>query len=85
MFFSVMVIAEISITPIGTGQTGVSFYVAQALDAVGEMKNVKAELNPMGTVLESDDLDNIFDAADKMLQAVHNLGVDRVGVILKID
>ena len=39
----------------------------------------------MGTVLESDNIDKIYDAAKKMSEVVHNLGVGRVEVILKID
>ncbi len=39
----------------------------------------------MGTVLESDNIDVINDASKKMVDTVHNLGIDRVEVIIKID
>jgi len=39
----------------------------------------------MGTVLESDSIDRIYDASKSIMEVVHNLGVGRVEVILKID
>jgi uncharacterized protein YqgV (UPF0045/DUF77 family) len=39
----------------------------------------------MGTVLESDDIDTINKAVKNMTETVHNLGVSRVEVIIKID
>jgi uncharacterized protein YqgV (UPF0045/DUF77 family) len=39
----------------------------------------------MGTVLESDNIDKIYEAAKSMSGVVHNLGVNRVEIILKID
>jgi len=39
----------------------------------------------MGTVLESDNIDKIYDAAKSMMEVVHNLGVNRVEVVLKVD
>jgi len=39
----------------------------------------------MGTVFESDDINVIYDAAKKMMETVHNLGISRVEVIIKID
>ena len=77
--------AEISITPIGTNRTSVSFYIAKALEVISDMDNVKFQLNSMGTVIESDDEKSIFLATQRMIDTVHNLGVSRVGVILKID
>jgi len=39
----------------------------------------------MGTVLESDSIDIIYEASKKMMETVHNLGIDRVEVIIKVD
>ncbi|MFM7795198.1 MAG: thiamine-binding protein, partial [Candidatus Nitrosotenuis sp.] len=36
-------------------------------------------------ILESDDLQKIFDATKTMTETIHRLGVKRVEVILKID
>ena len=39
----------------------------------------------MGTVLESENIDKIYEASKLIMEVVHNLGVQRVEVILKID
>ncbi len=80
-----MIHAEISIYPIGTGNTSASFYIAKAIESIQNMEGIRFQINPMGTVLESDNIDKIYDAAKKMSEVVHNLGVGRVEVILKID
>lgn len=80
-----MIHAEISIYPVGTNSTSVSFYIAKAVESIQKIPNLRYEMNPMGTVLESDNIDVIYDAAKKMSEVVHNLGVNRVEVVLKID
>ncbi|QLH08805.1 MTH1187 family thiamine-binding protein [Candidatus Nitrosotenuis sp. DW1] len=80
-----MIHAEISIYPIGTDSTSVSIYVARAIEAIGDFKDVKYKITPMGTVLESDRIERIFEASKIMTDAVHRMGVKRVEVILKID
>lgn len=80
-----MVMAEISVVPVGTGRTGVSFYVARALESVSDIKGLKCHLNAMGTVLESEDTGTVLKAAETMIAALHNLGVARVSATLKID
>ncbi len=77
--------AEISIYPIATKTTSASFYIAKAIESIHNMKNLRYEINSMGTVLESDEMDVIYDATKKMTETVHNLGVSRVEVIIKID
>jgi len=39
----------------------------------------------MGTVLESDSIDTIYEASKKMMETVHNLGIGRVEVMIKVD
>ena len=80
-----MIHAEISIYPVGTNSTSVSFYIAKAVEAIKKIPNLRYEINSMGTILESDNIDGIYDASKKMAEVVHNLGVNRVEVILKID
>jgi len=77
--------AEISIYPIGTSTTSASFYIAKAIETLKDNKEVRYEVNPMGTILESNSIEQIYDAAKSMMEVVHNLGVGRVEVILKID
>ena len=80
-----MIHAEISIYPMGTGNTSASFYIAKAIESIQNMEGIRYQINSMGTVLESDSIDKIYDASKSMMEVVHNLGVARVEVVLKID
>ena len=80
-----MIQAEISLYPIGTNNTSGSFYIAKAIETIQNMEGIRYEINSMGTVLESQSIEKIYEASKKMMEAVHNLGVNRVEVILKID
>ena len=80
-----MIQAEISIYPIATRTTSASFYIAKAIDSIRNVNNLRYEINSMGTILESDDMDVIYNASKKMIETVHNLGITRVEVIIKID
>ncbi len=80
-----MIQAEISIYPMATKTTSASFYIAKAIECIQNMKNLRYEINAMGTILESDNIDTINEASKMMLETVHNLGNDRVEVVIKID
>jgi len=80
-----MIHAEISIYPMGTNSTSASFYIAKAIESIQNMQELRYQINPMDTVLESDNIEAIYNASKKMMEVVHNLGVNRVEVILKVD
>ncbi|WP_428324307.1 MTH1187 family thiamine-binding protein [Nitrosopumilus sp.] len=80
-----MIHAEISIYPMATKTTSASFYIAKTIESIQKIENLKYEINPMGTILESNDMDVINKATKRMTETVHNLGIDRVEVIIKID
>lgn len=80
-----MVVAEISLTPIGTGDTSLSFYIAKSLESIKGIKGVTHTTTSMGTILESDDINKIFECTKTMSETIHRLGVKRVGILLKID
>jgi len=80
-----MIHAEISVYPIGTSDTSVSFYIAKGIESIQKITGVRYEINSMGTILESDNIDKIYEASKSIMEVVHNLGVQRVEVILKID
>ncbi len=80
-----MIQAEISIYPMATKTTSVSFYIAKAIESIQKTENLRYEINPMGTILESDDFDVINSATKQMIETVHNLGITRVEAIIKID
>ena len=80
-----MIQAEISIYPMATKTTSASFYIAKAIESIKHMENIRYEINSMGTILESDDIDVINKASKNMIETVHHLGINRVEVIIKID
>ena len=79
-----MVIAEVSIIPIGTKTPSVSGYVAKAVNALKQQKNVKYELTAMGTLLEGE-LSQVLDAAKRMHESVFSEEVRRVITRITID
>ena len=80
-----MIQAEISIYPMATKTTSASFYIAKAIESIKNMENIRYEINSMGTILESDDIDIINKASKNMIETVHHLGINRVEVMIKID
>lgn len=78
-----MIHAEISIYPIGTDSTSISFYIAKAIEAIEG--TVTYQVTPMGTILESEDISKVFEATKKAIESVHRLGVGRVEAVIKID
>ena len=79
-----MIQAEISIYPMATKTTSVSFYIAKAIESIKNTDNLRYEINSMGTIWESDDMD-IINKVSKNMIVVHHLGINRVEVILKIN
>ena len=79
------ILAEISVTPIGSGCTSVGHQVGAALRAIKRVKGIKLEINAMGTVLQADSLEKIFEAVRVANDAMRSLGEKRVQTILKID
>lgn len=80
-----MIQAEISIYPMATKTTSASFYIAKAIESIQSIENLRYQVNPMGTILESDNIDVINNATKIMMEVVHNLGIARVEVVIKID
>ncbi|MDH3339841.1 MAG: MTH1187 family thiamine-binding protein [Nitrosopumilus sp.] len=80
-----MIQAEISIYPMATKTTSASFYIAKAIESIQNIGNLRYQTNSMGTILESDNIDVINNATKRMMEVVHNLGIARVEVIIKID
>ncbi|HMK54963.1 MAG TPA: MTH1187 family thiamine-binding protein [Methanobacteriaceae archaeon] len=79
-----MICAELTIIPIGTGQTSLSKYVAAAVSALKET-GIKYELSGMGTLLESEDPDELFSAIKSAHEAVFKVGALRAATSVKID
>jgi uncharacterized protein (TIGR00106 family) len=80
-----LVHAEISVYPMGTDTTSASIYIARGIEAIQNFQEVRYQITPMGTILESENIEKIFEASRKIIEAVHMMGVKRVEAILKID
>ncbi len=78
-----MAMMEISIVPIGTGQTSLSGYVASLVKIV-EGSGLDFELHDMGTVVQGE-IDELFALAHEMHQALWVHEVKRVYTVIKID
>lgn len=79
-----MIHTEISAYPIGTDSTSISFFVAKSIEAIKDLK-IKHQITPMGTILEAEKIDQIFEASKIITETIHRLGVKRVEIVLKID
>ena len=73
------VVALLSVAPVTEGS--MAGQVAQAVAALDDF-DVSYETNPMGTVIEADDIDTLLDAVGAAHKAVN---ADRVSTFLKID
>ena len=78
-----MVIAEITVTPLGTGSPSLSRYVAECARVLDE-SGVNHTLTPMGSVIEGT-LDEILEVIRKVHSAPFSMGVHRVSTRIVID
>ena len=79
-----MAILEVSITPLGTGSTSISDYVADCHKILEEEKQINYRLTPMGTILEGD-LDVLLRVVRRMHERPFEKGATRVSTQIKID
>jgi uncharacterized protein (TIGR00106 family) len=78
-----MAMAEVSIVPLGIGKTGVSEYVAGAIEEL-KKTGLKFRLTPMGTVIEGE-LDEVLAVIRRMHETPFQKGVKRVYTVIKLD
>ena len=78
-----MVIAEITVVPLGTGTPSLSRFVADAVKAL-EDTGIRYTLTPMGTVLEGT-LEEVLEAVRMLHRLPFNKGAARVSTRLVID
>ena len=79
-----VIVAEISVVPLGTGSASVSEYVAGCMDVLAKSSGIKYRLTPMGTILEGP-LDLVLKATRAMHEVPFARGAVRVITTLKID
>jgi uncharacterized protein (TIGR00106 family) len=79
-----VVVAEVSIFPLGTGSPSVSRYVAAAVREL-EASGLRCTLGPMGTTVEAETTEEVYAALARAQAAVFDLGVERAYTVLKMD
>jgi uncharacterized protein (TIGR00106 family) len=78
--------AEISIEPIGTSDTSMSKEIAAVYSAIRSIRNLKkVTLTPMSTQMESDNLDDIFQAIRAAHYSAKSAGAKRIISTIRID
>jgi len=78
-----MIISQLSIAPVGKG-TSLSKYVKIVLNALLK-NNIKFQTNDMATIIETKDLDTLFNVVKEAHNSVLKSGAKRVITELKID
>src|SRR5919202_2891117 len=77
---------EISIEPIGTSDTSMSKEIAAAYSAIRNITNLKkVTLTPMSTQIESNNLDDIFQAIRVAHNSAKSAGAKRIISTIRID
>lgn len=78
------VILEFTVIPIRPEKIGVSDLIAEVVKVV-KNANVKFEVTPMSTIMESDDLMALFEIIAKAHEVLHKKGIKRVITTVLID
>jgi uncharacterized protein (TIGR00106 family) len=78
-----MIISQLSIVPIGKG-VSVSKYVKEVIEVI-KKHYVKSKTNAMATVIETKDLETLFNIVQEAHMTMVNSGAERVITELKID
>ncbi|HIE11842.1 MAG TPA: MTH1187 family thiamine-binding protein [Desulfotomaculum sp.] len=78
-----MIVAEISVVPLGTGSPGLSRYIADCVKVLEE-SGLSYEVTAMGTIVEGE-FDAVLAVVRQMHQVPFRAGVLRVVTTLKID
>ena len=79
-----MITVDFGIVPIGTEGTDLGDYVSAAVQAIKD-SGLSYELTGMGTQIEAQDLDELYEAIKTAQEAVFKAGANRVFTVLKID
>ncbi len=80
-----MVVAEVSIIPLGTESPSVSGYVRAAVEALEASAGLRCTLEPMGTTIEAETVEEVYAALARAQAAVFEIGVGRVYTVVKMD
>jgi len=80
----IVVIAELSIHPIGAG-TSVGRYVKAAVIALSKVPGLTFDVTPMSSVLEAEKIGTILEAVEASHRALRSMGAKRISSSLRMD
>lgn len=78
-----MIVADVSIIPIGVGES-VSKFVKRAVEELKKC-GLRVEVTAMSTVVEAENPEKLFFAIQRAREAVFDEGAKRVYTIIRID
>ena len=78
-----MYVAFLIVSPIDRGSS-LSRYVKKAIEAI-KNTGLEYQVTPMGTVIQSESLQSIFDCSRSAVEAIRKEGSDRISLNLKVD
>lgn len=77
------VVADLSIMPVGEG-TSLSKYVKRAVDEL-KKAGLNVDVGAMSTSVEAETTEEIFKAFERAKEALFEMGVKRVYMVIKVD
>jgi uncharacterized protein (TIGR00106 family) len=79
-----MIIAEVTVVPLGTASTSLSTYIAEVEKVLNKFPKIKSMLTPMSTILEGE-MDEVMEAIKAVHDVPFQMGAQRVSTTLRID
>ena len=79
-----MVVAEISVEPIGTGSPSIADFVTACVELLEKQPDIKFEITAMGTIIEGE-RKKVLTLLDQMHEKCLQMGAPRVLTELRID
>jgi uncharacterized protein (TIGR00106 family) len=80
-----MAIVEVTIVPLGTGDSSVSYFVAEVHKVLEKApESLKFQMTPMSTIIEGE-LDDLLAVVRRMHEVPFDKGALRVSTSIKID
>ncbi len=76
-------IVEVSVVPVGTGETSVSSYVRAAVQVIEET-DLEYQVNSMGTCIQGE-WDEIFSTLKAVHDELAKMGCNRIVTTVKVD
>lgn len=80
-----MIDVEVSIVPIGTSSTSISDFVAESEKVLVRYPEFDYRINGIGTEIEANNIDEVFNLIKEMHQAQINKGAQRLQTSIRID